>query len=214
MSLRERRKAATRRAIQEHALRLFLADGYEATTVERIAEAAGVSHMTFFRYFPTKESVVETDDYDPLIAELIRARPAGEPPLAAVRAALGRALRAMPAEELAAVLVRTRLILRTPALRARMGENQRATQRLLAEALADREGADPGELRLQVLAGAALAALTAALEAWVAADGGSALPDLVDAAFAALPSGGAAARPRPAITAGPAPATEARPPDR
>lgn len=35
-------------------MRLFLANGYEATTVQRIAAAAGVSHMTFFRYFPTK----------------------------------------------------------------------------------------------------------------------------------------------------------------
>jgi AcrR family transcriptional regulator len=50
--LRERRKAETRRSIQEHALRLFLANGYDATTVEEIAAAAGVSHMTFFRHFP------------------------------------------------------------------------------------------------------------------------------------------------------------------
>lgn len=186
MSLREQRKAATRRAIQEHALRLFLADGYEATTVERIAAAAGVSHMTFFRYFPTKESVVETDDYDPLIAELIRTRPAREAPLVAVGTALAGALRAMPADELAGVLVRTRLILRTPALRARMGENQRATQQLFAGLLADREGADPEDLRVQVLAGAALAALTAALTAWVDADGAAPLADVVEAAFAAL----------------------------
>ncbi|MGH4006284.1 MAG: TetR/AcrR family transcriptional regulator, partial [Pseudonocardiaceae bacterium] len=69
--LRARRKAQTRQVIQAHALRLFLANGYDATTVEEIAAAAGVSHMTFFRHFPTKESVVDTDDYDPMIAELI-----------------------------------------------------------------------------------------------------------------------------------------------
>jgi len=186
VSLRAQRKAATRRAIQQHALRLFLADGYEATTVGQIAAAAGISHMTFFRYFPTKESVVEADDYDPMIAELIPARPAGEAPLTAVGAALAGALRAMPDDEQQAVLVRTRLILRTPALRARMSENQRATQRLLAEALAARERLDPSELRIQVLAGAALAVLTAAVTAWADSPETSSLADVVETAFATL----------------------------
>jgi AcrR family transcriptional regulator len=47
-------------------LELFLRDGYDATTVAAIARAAGVSHMTFFRHFPTKESVVLDDPYDPV----------------------------------------------------------------------------------------------------------------------------------------------------
>lgn len=183
--LRERRKQATRRAIQEHALRLFLADGYDATTVDRIAEAAGVSHMTFFRYFPTKESVVDTDDYDPMIAAMVRDRPAAEAPLTAIRTALVGALRAMPTADQDALLVRTRLIINTPALRARMWENQRATQDLFADALAAREGATAPGLRLRVLAGVALAVLTTALTTWAGADQ-QPLADVVDAAFATL----------------------------
>ena len=74
--------------------------------------------MTFFRHFPTKHAVVENDDYDPLIAELIRARPADEDPLTAIRRALTGALRRMPAAEMSTVLVRARLILGVPDLRA------------------------------------------------------------------------------------------------
>jgi AcrR family transcriptional regulator len=183
--LRERKKTATRRAIQEHALRLFLAKGYDATTVEEIAAAAGVSHMTFFRYFPTKHAVVENDDYDAALAEGIRARPADEPPLTAIRNALVGALRAMPATELSTVLVRARLILGVPALRARQVESQRTTRELLAAAIAERGGAS-SPFERQVLAAAALGAFAVALEAWAEGDGNEHLADLVDRAFAVL----------------------------
>ena len=60
----ERKKARTRAAIREHAFRLFREQGYDATTVDQIAEAAEVSPSTFFRYFPTKEDVVLQDDME------------------------------------------------------------------------------------------------------------------------------------------------------
>jgi AcrR family transcriptional regulator len=182
--LRERKKAETRRSIQEHALRLFLDKGYDATTVEEIAAAAGVSHMTFFRYFPTKQAVVENDDYDPLIAEVIRARPAGEPPLTAIHRALSAALRAMPAAEMSTLLTRARLISGVPALRAGQLDAQRATRALFAEATAGRGALSVFER--QVLAATALTALAVAIDEWVAGDGRSFLPDLIDTAFAAL----------------------------
>ncbi|QES47008.1 TetR family transcriptional regulator [Streptomyces venezuelae] len=183
--LRERKKALTRRTIQEHALRLFLAQGYQNTTVEEIAAAAGVSHMTFFRHFPTKESVVESDDYDPLIARLIRERPPHESDLTALREALLQGLGEVYAVGREALLARTRLILETPALRARTWDNQYATQRLFAEALQARA---PGqsELSRRVIAAAALAAVTTALATWVESDGARELPDLVEEAFGAL----------------------------
>ncbi|MEV4641248.1 TetR family transcriptional regulator [Actinoplanes sp. NPDC049548] len=183
--LRERKKAETRRRIQQHALHLFRTKGYEATTVEEIAAAAGVSHMTFFRYFPSKHAVVENDDYDPVIAELIRSRPASEDPLTAIRRALAGALRAMPDAELATVLARARLILGEPALRARQIESQRTTRELFAAAIADRGDAPPAFER-QVLAAAALSTLAVAIDEWAAHDGAENLADLVDRAFAAL----------------------------
>ncbi|WP_219415866.1 TetR/AcrR family transcriptional regulator [Pseudonocardia nigra] len=183
---REARKAATRRAIQEHALRLFLAQGYDATTVEQISSAAGVSHMTFFRHFPTKESVVDTDDHDPMIAALIRDRPPDEEPVTAIHRAILQGLAAVLPDGRDVLLERTRLVLSTPALRARQADNQLATRRLFASALADRAGLAEPTYRMQVLAAAALAALTTALAEWSDGGGATALDALVDEAFTIL----------------------------
>ena len=54
----------TRNALLEAALNLFSANGYDETTTDQIAESAGVSPRTFFRYFPTKESVLFFGEYD------------------------------------------------------------------------------------------------------------------------------------------------------
>jgi len=186
VGLRARKKAVTRRALQQHALRLFLANGYDATTVDAIAQAAGVSHMTFFRYFPTKEDVVLADEYDPLLAELIAARPAEEPALDALRHALGAGFAAIYGADRDALLCRTRLILQTPALRARLWEQQAATERLFASALAARRGQDVPDLATRVLAAACLAVVTTALTAWVDGDGVHDLPALIDQAFVML----------------------------
>ncbi|MFF5489890.1 TetR/AcrR family transcriptional regulator [Streptomyces virginiae] len=183
--LRERKKAQTRRTIQEHALRLFLERGYQNTTVEEIAAAAGVSHMTFFRHFPTKEAVVESDDYDALIVRLVQERPPCEDGLTALRNALGQGLEAVYVTGRDTLLARTRLIFETPALRARTWDTQYATQRLFAGALRSRDP-EASELSTRVTAAAALAAVTTALAAWVESDGVLELPALVDEAFSAL----------------------------
>lgn len=179
---RERKKAQTRQRLQEQALRLFVEQGFEATTVEQIASAAGVSHMTFFRYFPTKEDAVLADSYDPLLVAAIQARPRSEDPVTRIRAAVREGLGAIYALDRDALLVRVRLSLRTPALRARLWENQFATRDLLAGALEDGE---PG-FATRVLASACLATLTTALEEWVATDGVAELPELIDDAFQVL----------------------------
>ncbi|NLU75261.1 TetR family transcriptional regulator [Streptomyces sp. HNM0575] len=193
--LRERKKAQTRRTIQEHALRLFLSEGYDGTTVEDIATAAGVSHMTFFRYFPTKESVVESDDYDPMIARLIEERPPQEDALTAVHQALAGGLKSIYETDRRALLARTRLILTTPALRARLWQNQSATEQLFTDALTAREPSGDA-FRIRVLASASLAAVATALTAWVDGEGREHLPALVDAAFAVLHAPGTTGPPR------------------
>lgn len=197
-SLRERKKAITRAAIQEQALQLFFANGYDHTTVEEIAAAAGVSHMTFFRYFPTKEDVVLSDDYDALIAEQISVRPADEPVIEKIRHALRQGLDLVYAANRDLLLARTRLILSTPALRAHLWEQQHATERLIASALR-LTASDPGvgepnvtdsatesDLGIRVVAGACLAAITTAAEVWAEGNGMRELPDVIDQALASL----------------------------
>jgi AcrR family transcriptional regulator len=74
--LRARKRARTHELIREQALRLFLAQGYEATTVQQIADAADVSLSTVFRYFPTKAQLVLPFDLATLIRDaLARLRP-------------------------------------------------------------------------------------------------------------------------------------------
>jgi AcrR family transcriptional regulator len=81
MTLRERKKLATWRAIQSAALQLFDEQGYEATTVEQIAAAANVSRATFFNYFAGKDAALLDQDPEERREwqDLIAARPEDEP---------------------------------------------------------------------------------------------------------------------------------------
>lgn len=185
---RARKKAATKHAIQEHALRLFVEKGYDATTVDEIATAAGVSHMTFFRYFPRKEEVVEWDEYDPLLEQLVAARPAHEPPLVALHNAIRAGLEGILSTDREALLIRTRLVLRNPVLRARNVVAQDATRDLFASAMARRVGLTEADYAMTVLASAVLGAISVAIQSWAERDDAD-LAALLDEAFAALKAG-------------------------
>jgi AcrR family transcriptional regulator len=152
--LRERKKARTRAAIREHAFRLFREQGYDATTVEQIADAAEVSPSTFFRYFPTKEDVVLQDDMDLLWMEAIQEQPPEVSPIAALRAGVHTAFSRMGEAEWAQLRETTELALAVPAVRGRMLEELARTTQALAEAVAERTGRDPGDFAVRTLAGA------------------------------------------------------------
>lgn len=183
---RSRRKARTRRTIQEQALRLFVEKGYDQTTVDEIAAAAHVSHMTFFRYFPRKDQVIEYDEYDPILTDLLAGRPPHESPLAALRAAIRAGLERILATDRESMLVRTRLVMRTPALRARNWITQDATREQFADALARRAGLPAADLTTTAQASAILAAVGTAITAWVDGNGTDDLVSMVDDVFAAL----------------------------
>ncbi|MFB6980242.1 TetR/AcrR family transcriptional regulator [Streptomyces scopuliridis] len=154
--LRERKKLKTRAAIRRAAYGLIAEQGYEATTVEQIAEASEVSPSTVFRYFPTKEDIVLTDEYDPEMASVLRSRPAGESPLESIRFLFDQTLQSMLTSEYDEAIQRTKLMVEVPAVRARMTETMSVSAKLLGDVLAERTGRAPDDLELRIFIAAML----------------------------------------------------------
>jgi AcrR family transcriptional regulator len=165
--LRERKKAKTRAAIQQEAMRLFMERGYDGATVEEIADAAEVSPSTFFRYFPTKEDVVLRDDYDELLMEAFLRQPAALTPLQAARAAIhsmAGIVDAFSPEVRELERLRMALTFTVPEVRARWLNELGRASRVLAEAVAARAGRPADDVRVRTFVGAVLGVMLVAME--------------------------------------------------
>lgn len=189
---RERKKAATRQALQEAALRLVAERGFDNVTVEDIAEAADVSKRTFFNYFSSKEQAVLGGD--PGTPEAIRralaARPAEESPLRALEAVLG-GLAAEFAQSRPDWLARRKVIRSDPRLLAASVAAWGELERSLVEAVAQRLGLDPErDFYPALLVSASISAVRVATLRWRTSEGS--LDALVTQAFRALGKGLAA----------------------
>jgi AcrR family transcriptional regulator len=176
------RAQRTRQRLQEQAIRLFSERGFDKVTVAEVAQAAGVSHMTFFRHFPTKESVVLDDPYDPILGEAVSRQSPNLPALERVRRGVLEAWQAVdePSDEM--TRKRIELAAAHQSLRARVWENNRRTEEVIIGALTD-----TGTPRFEaaIAAGAVLGALTAALFDWAEGDSDS-LGDLITGAMQLL----------------------------
>jgi len=157
------RSARTRARLVAAALDLFETNGYDRTGTAQIAAAAGVSEMTFFRHFGSKERVLLDDPYDPLIAAAVADQPLGRPPIVRAVDGLRAAWRAIPEPEDEVVRRRIAIVARTPSLRSAVAANNAATEDVIAAQL-ESDGCDP--LPARVVAAAVLAAVTAALLEW------------------------------------------------
>jgi len=189
LGLRERKRRRTLSEIQRVALRLFAARGYEETTIEQIAEEAEVSPSTVFRYFPSKEDLVLSDEYDPLIFASIAAGPPGESPVAAMRRALTDNLAEVVLQDRETFLTRGRLMLGVPDLRARLWDTLHQNEGLLCEVLAANGGRPADDFDLRVAVGAIIGALMTALADWIESDGEADMVALLDRALGVLESG-------------------------
>jgi len=174
--LRERKKLRTRREIRQAAYRLFAEHGYDATDVDTIAAAAEVSRSTFFRYFPTKEDVVLTDEYNDLAARELAARPADEPIVRAVQQSMTTSLAHLMAADRDELMFRMQLMAQVPAIRARAMEEQLQTQDLISDMIAQRTGRDDADLDVRCAAAAIIGISSAVIQYWVE---GGAVDDLV-----------------------------------
>jgi len=188
IGLRERKKLKTRAAIQREAMRLFSEKGFQATTIEDIAEAAEISPSTFFNYFPSKDALVLEDDLDPVIIAAFNAQPADLHPVAALRNAMRAVFADLPPEQELMLRQRTALIAADPELRAVMLDQFTGLVDQVAEILAARLGKTGKDFRTRNLAGALIGVVMATLLA-AADQPGADLVQLMDDAMAHLEAG-------------------------
>jgi AcrR family transcriptional regulator len=164
--LRERKKARTKATIQQEAVRLFIERGYDATTVEQVAAAAEVAPSTVFRYFPTKEDLVLSDDYDPLVFAAFQGQPPELTPIQALLGAFRTSLTGLTSEELTTQRDRTKLILAVPVLRGASFGNLIETMRLVTEVVAERVGRPADNIAVRTFAGAAFGVMMEIMLRW------------------------------------------------
>ena len=181
-----RRRVTSRAELEQVAFGLFERRGFDATTVDDIAAAAGIGRRTFFRYFRSKNDV-PWGDFDAELARMrlrLAATPPAEPLADALRAAIVDFNRVAPGQ-LGAHRRRMELILRVPALQAHSALRYAAWRRVIAEFVAERTGQRPDELFPRTVGHAMLGAAVAAYEQWLES-GDADLSALLDAALRAL----------------------------
>jgi AcrR family transcriptional regulator len=193
LGLRERTRRAVRAELTDVALDLFNRQGYEATTVDEIATAAGISRRSLFRYFASKEAIIfdNLEDVGEQLAAALAERPREEDVWTALRRTFD-VLTAYNRNNPQRTLAFYQMLQETAALKARHYEQQMrwqerlvpdVTVRLVVEA-DQRNGAyDPCA---PALVGAALACLDAAQNSWRLSQGKADMVQLLDEAMRAV----------------------------
>jgi mycofactocin system transcriptional regulator len=186
---RGRPPATSSRELRQIALRLFVENGFENTTIEQITAEAGVSERTFFRYFVSKSSVLWTEfeaEVDAIRAALA-AVPDEVPMMEAIRSAVVSANH-YRAADLPELRLRMSLIATVPALWSSAAEHYDAWERAVGEFAAGRLGHPAESLYPLAIGRAVLATCRAAYDRW-SARADADLPDYLDTALAALAAG-------------------------
>ncbi|MEW2577934.1 TetR family transcriptional regulator [Streptomyces syringium] len=180
-----------RRKLAAAAMELFATKGYEATTVDEIAAAAGVARRTFFRHFRSKEEAIFPDHDDTLVraAGVLDAAPPQENPLDTVCRGIKEVMR-MYAASPAVSVERYRLTREVPALREREIASVARYERLFTRYLLGHfdEGAhhvgDDDPLLAEVAASAVVTAHNHVLRRWLRGGGEGDVEAQLDHAFA------------------------------
>ena len=157
--LRERKKARTRATIRNVAFRLFREQGYAETTIEQIADHAEVSPSTFFRYFPTKEALVLTDDLDPPMIAAFEEQPAEMTVFDALRIAFGQVYGDLSPDDIEFERERQRLMFSEPDLKRAAMQQMLDSIDLAAALVAHHTGRAEDDFEVRALAGAIIGAI-------------------------------------------------------
>jgi AcrR family transcriptional regulator len=185
--------ARIRSEVSQVALDLFEGRGFDAVTVDDIADAAGISRRTFFRYFESKEGAVLPFEEErlELLRRALAARPDGEPVLLTVRRATLAITEPGPdGLDRRDALRRLRIVQQNPSVHAQSLEIHSRWEAAVRDVLADHLGTDPStSVTARVVAGATIAAVRAAVEVWLATGGEAELGDLLAEAYDVLTAG-------------------------
>lgn len=188
--VRERTRRAVRAELAMLAQDLFVAQGYDETTIDDIAAAAGMSRRTFFRYFASKEGLVlgKYEIVGDRLAEALAARPHDEPIWVSLRRAFDVVVDYFADDpDATRTVAMERIIQSNPALTAGQLERISRTQDQLLDIVRDRTGRhDPNDTRAAAIVGAAFSCLIAAKSTWVDSDQARPFGELLDEAMAAV----------------------------
>ena len=182
---RGKKRRETRQRIAETGLRLFLANGYEATTLDAVAVAAGISRRTFFSYFKAKEDIVMAGlagAWETVWADLLTQSP-DTAPLAAVRETMLRHTARYESDQMLAL---HRLVRSSETLHARKQASYAAQEEALHAVLCQVWRQPQRRPALRLVALVAVGAMRLAIDAWCEAPDGPPAVRLLDDAFDAL----------------------------
>ena len=157
----------SREELEQVALDLFAERGFEATTVDDIAAAAGISRRTFFRYYPSKNDVVWGDFEERLGAMEAQLAAAADVPVLDALAEVVVAFNALPPEAVPAHRRRMSMILHVPALQAHSALRYAEWRAVVARFVAARTGAAEADAVPQLVGHVALGAAVASYEHWL-----------------------------------------------
>jgi AcrR family transcriptional regulator len=183
--LRARKRRATRRRLAETGLKLFLQQGYEATTLDQIAEAAGVSRRTVFHYFDQKEDILlawKAGFADAMRTAILAQRP-DRPPLELALDAFLQLASQFEADDHIRI---ERLLASTERLDASKHAKYAEQEQAVFEALTELSPAPERRERLRLVAMVAVGALRVAFERWLERGGVEPLADHLRRAFGEL----------------------------
>ncbi|MGO4712720.1 TetR/AcrR family transcriptional regulator [Bradyrhizobium sp. 2TAF24] len=184
--LRERKRRETSARIIEQGLKLFVKNGYDGTTLDAIAEAAGISRRTFFYYFKSKEDVLLAAHDSGFRAALRPAMLAESPdqaPIAAVQKCL---IKLASRYETRESIVFDRLMQSTEALRARKEAVFVEAEQILLDAMGELWPSPARRDGLRLVAMVAMGTLRLALERWKQHDAAQPLAHYIRQSFTLL----------------------------